>query len=186
MSVLNWIELNWIELNWIELNWIELNWIELNWIELNWIELNWIELNWIEDKIASNLQFLDHTTVVNLNRTKRYLFDLKCTKIAGGWGSASDPDGGAYSAIQLLDGLGGEENERRGERREEEGTGRTREGGMCPPFRNPKYATLTEPPPQTPPPLNIGLPPRTQITSSFATYAIFTSLAWASTTIFLY
>ena len=36
--------------------------------------------------------------MVNLNRTKSFLFDLKCTKIAGGWGSAPDPAGGAYSA----------------------------------------------------------------------------------------
>ena len=36
--------------------------------------------------------------MVNLNCTKSFLFDLKCTKIAGGWGSAPDPAGGAYSA----------------------------------------------------------------------------------------
>ena len=36
--------------------------------------------------------------MVNLNRTKSFLFDLKCTKIVGGWGSAPDPAGGVYSA----------------------------------------------------------------------------------------
>jgi len=30
--------------------------------------------------------------------TKCFLFSLKCTKIIGGWGSAPDPAGGAYSA----------------------------------------------------------------------------------------
>ena len=73
--------------------------------------------------------------MVNLNRTKRFLSNLKCTKIAGGWGSAPDPARrGAYcnSAPQLLDGLGGEENGRGGERREEEGTGKRRKGEMCP------------------------------------------------------
>ena len=36
--------------------------------------------------------------MVNLNCTKSFLFDLKCTKIASGWGSAPDPTGGAYGA----------------------------------------------------------------------------------------
>ena len=39
-----------------------------------------------------------YSTVVNLNCTRSFLFDLKCTKIDGGWGSAPDPAGGAYSA----------------------------------------------------------------------------------------
>ena len=70
--------------------------------------------------------------MVNLNRTKRFLFDLKCTKIAGGWGSDPDPAGGAYSAPQLLDGLGGEEKGREGRGgRGEEGRGRR---GKCVPF----------------------------------------------------
>ena len=47
--------------------------------------------------ICLQSQFLGYATVVNLNRTKSFLFDLKCTKIAGGWGSAPDPAGGAYS-----------------------------------------------------------------------------------------
>ena len=34
---------------------------------------------------------------MSLHRTKCFLFDLKCTKIAGGWGSAPGPVGGAYS-----------------------------------------------------------------------------------------
>ena len=33
-----------------------------------------------------------------LYSTKCFLFSLKCTKIVGGWGSAPDPAGGAYSA----------------------------------------------------------------------------------------
>ena len=36
--------------------------------------------------------------MVNLNCTKSFLFDLKCTNIASGWGSAPDPTEGAYSA----------------------------------------------------------------------------------------
>ena len=43
-------------------------------------------------------QFLGYATAVNLNRTKSFFFDLKCTKIAGSWGSAPDPAGGTYSA----------------------------------------------------------------------------------------
>ena len=38
-------------------------------------------------------QFLGYATVVNLNCTKSFLSDLKCTKIASGWGSAPDPLG---------------------------------------------------------------------------------------------
>ena len=45
--------------------------------------------------ICLQSQFLGYATVVNLNCTKRFLFDLKCTKIAGGWGSAPDPTGGS-------------------------------------------------------------------------------------------
>ena len=36
--------------------------------------------------------------MANNNCTKSFRFDLKCTKIASGWGSAPDPAGGAYSA----------------------------------------------------------------------------------------
>ena len=67
--------------------------------------------------------------MVNFNRTKRFLFDLKCTKIAGGWGSAPDPAGAAYSAPQLLDGLEGDEKGRG-----MEGKGRRGDGEMCPPL----------------------------------------------------
>ena len=35
---------------------------------------------------------------VDLYCTKRHHSGLKCIKIAGGWGSAPDPAGGAYSA----------------------------------------------------------------------------------------
>ena len=73
-------------------------------------------------------QFLDHATVVNLNRTKRFLFDLKCTEIAGGWGSAPDPAGELTALPQLLDGLGGEESGEGGERR---GKSEERGGGKC-------------------------------------------------------
>ena len=48
--------------------------------------------------ICLRSRFLGGATVVNLNRTKSFLFDLKCTKIAGGWGFAPDPAGGAFSA----------------------------------------------------------------------------------------
>ena len=72
-------------------------------------------------------QFLVHTTVVNLNCTKSFLFYLKCTKIASGWGSAPDPTGGAYSAPPDLLAV-------RGKRRREQGrvwqggAGKGREG----------------------------------------------------------
>ena len=65
-------------------------------------------------------------TVVNLNRTKSFLFDLKCTKIAGGWGSAPDPAGGAYSAPPdplAVRGEGRAGEGRRGEGRGGEGRG---------------------------------------------------------------
>ena len=52
-----------------------------------------------KDEFDSNLNIL-YATVVNLNPTKSFLSDLKCTKIAGGWGSNPDPAGGAYSAPQ--------------------------------------------------------------------------------------
>ena len=52
--------------------------------------------------------------MVNLNRTKSFLFDLKCTKIAGGWGSAPDPAGGAYSAPPGPLAVRGERGEGRG------------------------------------------------------------------------
>ena len=37
---------------------------------------------------------------VDLYCTKRHHSGLKCIKIVGGWGSAPDPAGGAYSAPQ--------------------------------------------------------------------------------------
>ena len=46
----------------------------------------------VKDGAASNLSFLA-TPLVNLHRTKSFLFDLKCSKIDGGWGSAPDPFG---------------------------------------------------------------------------------------------
>ena len=89
--------------------------------------------------VLTGLQFLDHATVVNLNRTKRFLFDLKCTKIAGGWGSAPDPAGGAYSAPPAVRRFwrggkgGGKGREGKGGEGEEE-RGRRGEGKMCPPL----------------------------------------------------
>ena len=72
--------------------------------------------------------------MVNLNRTKSFLFDLKCTKIAGGWGSAPDPAGGAYSAppdplAVRREGGEGEGEGRGGERRRREGRGGEGRGG---------------------------------------------------------
>ena len=62
----------------------------------------WIGWRWGERWICIQSQFLDFATMVNLNRTKSFIFELKCTKIVGGWGSApdpaGDPAGGAYSA----------------------------------------------------------------------------------------
>ena len=72
----------------------------------------WRGWRWGEIWIWLYSQFLDYATVVNLYRTKSFLFDLKCTKIAGGWGSAPDPAGGAYSAppdpLAVKEGRGGE------------------------------------------------------------------------------
>ena len=70
---------------------------------------------------------------------------------------------------QLLDGLGGEEKgkEGRGGEREEKG------GAKCVPLHEIlNTPLLTEPPPQSLPPLNVGLRPRAQITSSLATYVL--------------
>ena len=53
--------------------------------------------------ISFQSRFLGYATVVNLNLSKSFLFYLKCTKIAGCWGSAPAPAraiGGAYSAPQ--------------------------------------------------------------------------------------
>ena len=66
-------------------------------------------------------QFLCYATVVNLNRTQKLFFHLKCTKIASGWGSAPDPAGGAYSAPPDL--LAVREGRREGRGREGEGRG---------------------------------------------------------------
>ena len=100
--------------------------------------------------------------------TKRFLFDLKCTKIAGGWGSAPDPAGRAYSAPPAVRrfGRGGKGEEGRGGERER---GKRWEGWMCPLYEILNMPLLTELPPQTSPPLNVGLCRRAQITSSFAT-----------------
>ena len=86
----------------------------------------WIGWRWGERWICLQSQFLDYTTVVNLNRTKSFFFDLKCTKIAGGWGFAPDPAEGAYSAPPdplAVRGEGG--------------------GKFGPPLWNPKYATAS-------------------------------------------
>ena len=58
----------------------------------------WRGRRWGERSICLQFQFLDYATVVNLNRTKSFLFDLKCLKIVGGWSSAPDSTGGAHSA----------------------------------------------------------------------------------------
>ena len=113
--------------------------------------------------------------MVNLNRTKRFLFDLKCTKIAGGWGSAPDPAGELTALPQVLDGLREEEKGRKGrggEGRGGEGRGEEGEVGMCPLYEILNTPLLTESPRQSPPPLNVGLRPRAQITSSFVTYVL--------------
>ena len=46
-----------------------------------------------------SISWLRHCGSLNLNRTKSFLFDLKCTKMAGGWGSAPDPAGGAHHVL---------------------------------------------------------------------------------------
>ena len=66
--------------------------------ELTVYVLNTVEEDGVKDEFTSNLNFLEYATVVNLHRTKSYLFDIKCTKIAVGWGSAPGPAGAAYSA----------------------------------------------------------------------------------------
>ena len=57
---------------------------------------------WGERWICFQSQFLGYATLVNSHRTRSFLFDLKCTKIAGGWGSAPDPAGGAYSKTAVV------------------------------------------------------------------------------------
>ena len=66
--------------------------------------------------------------MVNLNCTKSFLFDLKCTKIASGWGSAPDPTGGAYSASPDPLAVRGGGEGRRGQGREGQGEGRAGDG----------------------------------------------------------
>ena len=62
---------------------------------------------------------------MDLYCTKRHHFGLKCTEIVGGWGSAPDPAGGAYSAPpDPLAGLGEGKGRRREGGREGEGRGR--------------------------------------------------------------
>ena len=67
---------------------------------------------------------------MDLYCTKRHHFGLKCTEIAGGWGSAPDPAGGAYSAPpDPVAGLGeGEGRGGEGEEKGREGEGRGRGG----------------------------------------------------------
>ena len=63
-----------------------------------------------------------HSSRSHSQDTVERFFDLKCTKIAGGWGSAPDPTGEAYSAPP--DPLAV-----RGEGRGKEGRGGERRGG---------------------------------------------------------
>ena len=78
---------------------------------------------------------------MDLYCTKRHHFGLKCTEIVGGWGSAPDPAGGAYSAPpDPLAGLGegegggegGRERGRGGGKRRGEGRGKGREKKCAP------------------------------------------------------
>ena len=78
------------------------------------------------------------TKIIKILATRWRILRLKCTKFDFGWGSAPNPDGGAYSAPYLdLGGAGallirgGEERERvgRGEGKE----GRGKESSMSPP-----------------------------------------------------
>ena len=68
---------------------------------------------------------------MDLYCTKRHHFGLKCTEIVGGWGSAPDPAGGAYSAPpDPLAGLGrGGKGRGRGGGGGGKGRGRGRERG---------------------------------------------------------
>ena len=66
--------------------------------------------------------------MVNLNCTKSFLFDLKGTKIASGWGSAPDPTGGAYSAPPDPLAVREEGEGRGGQGREGQGEGRAGDG----------------------------------------------------------
>ena len=42
--------------------------------------------------------FLENSGLYSTKSSKCFFFSLKCSKIAGGWGSAPDPAGAAYSA----------------------------------------------------------------------------------------
>ena len=55
-----------------------------------------ITLHYITICIQS--QFIGYAIVANYSCTKSFHYDLKCIKIASGWGSTTDPAGGAYSA----------------------------------------------------------------------------------------
>ena len=87
--------------------------------------------------ICIQSRFLGYAIVANYNCTKSFRFDLKCTKIASGWGSAPDPAGGAYSAppdpLAVNKGRGregrGGGGEGRGEGGEGEGGGGEGRGG---------------------------------------------------------
>ena len=78
--------------------------------------------------------------MVDLNPTKSFLFDLKCTKIAG-----PDPAGGTYSAPPDPLAVRREERGDGGEEREEEGREGKEMGGeetsrFCPQIQLPGYA----------------------------------------------
>ena len=53
------------------------------------LQLSEIFCSWIIEQISENS---------DSHSTEFFLFNLKCTKIVGGWGSAPDLAGGAYSA----------------------------------------------------------------------------------------
>ena len=96
--------------------------------------------------------------------TKHFLFDLKMHQKSLAAGAPPQmPHWGAYSATPFWQcGRGG---------RGKGGEGRGR-GKMCSPLWNPKYATAHRALSPIPSPLNVGLRPRAQITSSFATYVL--------------
>jgi len=87
--------------------------------------------------------------IIKIVAIRCQILTLKCTKIDFGWGSAPDPDGGAYSVPPdplagfkgpTSKGMGGEEREDKGEEGRG-GEGRGRSTCLPPRFDNPCYGT---------------------------------------------
>jgi len=59
----------------------------------------WSRFAWIPLKMRE-MWSCDSQEIIEIVATRGHIFRLKCTKFHFGWGSAPDPNGGAYSAPQ--------------------------------------------------------------------------------------